>query len=225
MLAVFRGPLGEEKRERQGKAPGCCGAAWVLLEWQELLEKVVTAAAQWRCSVQAEHPWVPRKALCVGEGALHVPSKAAWFVSWDVISGQPHSRCYWHPSLNWFELKAHVQNPVQVPVVCAPSSSPNSFPWHRSSIPNPSPCWDPWRYPPLHLGREPGYTMVQWWREAGWMNCYCCVQVGLGKGGCWKAGRPMFADSWAVSLALCSVFSCLRTCGFVLLIIIYLQTY
>lgn len=92
------------------------------MEWQELLGKTAASIAPWQCSLQAKHPWAPRRALRGGEGALHVPSKAAWFVSWEMILGQPHSRCYWYPSLNLFVLKTHIQKPS--PSAWLPSASP-----------------------------------------------------------------------------------------------------
>lgn len=108
-----QGPLGKEKKERQaGKGPR--------LLWNRMSPDGVAGAAGEDghcCSTMAMlfaswAPLGPPEEHCSGEGALHVPSKAAWFVSCEVILGQPHSRCYWHPSLNWFAVKAHVQKTV-----------------------------------------------------------------------------------------------------------------
>lgn len=161
MLAVFRGPLGKIKKEKQaGEGPrllwSCMspgGVAGAAREDGRLHSTVAMLCASWA-------PVGPQESTVGGEGALHVPSKAAWFVSWEMILGQPHSRCYWHPSLNLFVLKTHIQKPSPsawlpsappvpnhvcvhlVLVVCAPSSSPPLLPWHCKSNPDPSHYWD-----------------------------------------------------------------------------------
>lgn len=179
---------------------------------------------------------------CGGDEALRVSSKAAWFVSWEIISGQPCSRCYWHPLLNWFVLKAHVQNPVQVPglPLLPPLPPVHVFTWclwfvlHHlpptpSSgiekathiLPTAETCRDFHHFALVGSQDTPWW---QWWREAGWMNHYPAVfEWDLRRVRVDKQGEQ-YLQTLRPSAWHFSAFSCPRTRSVVLLMIVYLQT-